>query len=300
MGYWSQTRLLDPKTEATARLVLYHDLVIVVVARVLVLVGWFLIILLGNQFFMKGMWDQTIERNETLEVVWTVAPRVVLTGLGFVSLRNLYRMEVGSGVVHSVEATGHQWYWDYRYVVNVDQTYRRLSEEFTGWALSVVSGNVSWWGGDVKVLVWLVIGLECLSFNTVKFESYLVPESALSADVKFGNGLRLAQVTNPCFLCLGEKNEVKICTADVIHRWGLSEFRVKADAVPGRLNCVKVHPWVSGFSYGMCYELCGAGHRNIPIVCCVRRRDVVQGELVKRVVEGLDWDERFRGGLHRA
>lgn len=84
--------------------------------------------------------------------------------------------------------------------------------------------------------------MECLSFNTVKFESYLVPESLLIADTKFGKGFRLAQVTNPCFLCLGEKNEVKICTADVIHRWGLSEFRVKADAVPGRLNCVKICP----------------------------------------------------------
>lgn len=77
-------------------------------------------------------------------MVWTVRPRLVLTGLGFVSLRNLYRIEVGSGVIHSVEATGHQWYWDYNYVVNVDHTYARLGKDFESNVSCIVSGDVSW------------------------------------------------------------------------------------------------------------------------------------------------------------
>lgn len=40
---------------------------------------------------------------------------------------------------------------------------------------------------------------------------------------------------------------------------------MKGDAVPGRENALKVVPFQSGMAFGFCYELCGAGHRQIPI-----------------------------------
>lgn len=41
---------------------------------------------------------------------------------------------------------------------------------------------------------------------------------------------------------------------------------IKIDAVPGRINSGRIVPKEVGFFYGFCYELCGSGHREIPII----------------------------------
>lgn len=38
------------------------------------------------------------------------------------------------------------------------------------------------------------------------------------------------------------------------------------DAIPGRLNSVRVAPITSGVFYGQCSELCGSNHSFMPIV----------------------------------
>ena len=78
--------------------------------------------------------------------------------------------------------------------------------------------------------------------------------------------MRKGEVNKPCFLCYGVKNEVLVSTVDVIHSWGVPELGIKVDAVPGRVNSGIIVPMEIGFFYGFCYELCGAGHREMPIV----------------------------------
>ena len=41
---------------------------------------------------------------------------------------------------------------------------------------------------------------------------------------------------------------------------------VKIDAVPGRLNGVRVYVGMLGVLYGQCREFCGSDHAFIPIV----------------------------------
>ena len=48
---------------------------------------------------------------------------------------------------------------------------------------------------------------------------------------------------------------------------------MKVDAVPGRGNAVRVEPVIPGFAFGNCYELCGEGHRQMPVVAFIRSFD---------------------------
>nr|YP_010121801.1 cytochrome c oxidase subunit II [Callista chinensis]QRE83921.1 cytochrome c oxidase subunit II [Callista chinensis]QWM94240.1 cytochrome c oxidase subunit II [Callista chinensis] len=99
-----------------------------------------------------------------------------------------------------------------------------------------------------------------------KYDSYIVPEDYLESPMSSSNtGFRNQDVSIPCYLARGMKNEVVISTADVFHSWGVGELGVKADAVPGRHNAVKVIPLHPGMAFGFCYELCGAGHSQMPI-----------------------------------
>jgi len=58
---------------------------------------------------------------------------------------------------------------------------------------------------------------------------------------------------------------VLITAADVLHSWTVPVIGVKADAVPGRLNQVRIFCDRAGVFFGQCREICGSNHRFIPI-----------------------------------
>lgn len=59
-------------------------------------------------------------------------------------------------------------------------------------------------------------------------------------------------------------NRVLVIRSDVLHSLGIPGLGVKLDSCPGRINgtiFISRH----GLFLGSCYELCGRGHRAIPI-----------------------------------
>lgn len=76
---------------------------------------------------------------------------------------------------------------------------------------------------------------------------------------------RLMDTDNIVYLPTNTKVRILVTSTDVIHNWSVSEFGVRIDSVPGRLN----EAWVSidkpGMYYGFCSELCGTNHSFMPI-----------------------------------
>jgi cytochrome c oxidase subunit 2 len=58
---------------------------------------------------------------------------------------------------------------------------------------------------------------------------------------------------------------VVVTRTDVLHSLGLPRLGLKLDSVPGRLNVTTVEIMSPGLYVGSCYELCGRGHRAMPI-----------------------------------
>ncbi len=59
------------------------------------------------------------------------------------------------------------------------------------------------------------------------------------------------------------KNEVitfKVTSDDVFHNFGLIEFKVKGDAIKGKINTIWIKPSQAGVYTIQCFELCGIGH----------------------------------------
>lgn len=52
---------------------------------------------------------------------------------------------------------------------------------------------------------------------------------------------------------------------DVLHSLGIPGLGIKLDSVPGRLNSLVIETQDTGLFPGACYELCGRGHRVIPV-----------------------------------
>lgn len=95
------------------------------------------------------------------------------------------------------------------------------------------------------------------SFN---YDSYMIP----TLDLETGS-LRLLEVDNRLVLPIHQESRVLVTAADVIHSWAVPSLGVKVDAIPGRLNQVRIRCPRSGIYVGQCSELCGSNHRFIPI-----------------------------------
>nr|YP_008854382.1 cytochrome c oxidase subunit II [Meretrix lyrata]AGR50828.1 cytochrome c oxidase subunit II [Meretrix lyrata] len=356
MSVWGQLYFPDFNSEMAARLYYYHDLALIVVVVVSVLVLSFLISFLLSDVFVGESMHLKMKKHELLEVGWSTAPFFVLFGLGFVSLKNLYAMEVGENVEFLTKVTGHQWYWEYSYNMNfselnnLDQFDKFVMSFLSVLDLGLVEKNFWVKFGDfleeiilfdsnavshlspnnyedsvsMDVYSWGIYDkcdkvlsfshgllhsmnycfVNSMNYSSVlsgisslylegdwyfKYDAYIVPEDLLLESDFFGlsSSFRNQDVSVPCYLIRNEKNEVLVSTADVMHSWGVSELGVKADAVPGRENAVKVVPLRSGVAFGFCYELCGAGHSQMPICVLVANKLDVDW-IIKSGILGTD------------
>ena len=94
-----------------------------------------------------------------------------------------------------------------------------------------------------------------------EWDSYLKSES----DLKVG-GLRLLEVDKPLLLPVGVKIRVVATSFDVMHSFAIPSLAVRIDAVPGRLNVCSFELKRQGVFRGVCAELCGSYHGNMPVV----------------------------------
>jgi cytochrome c oxidase subunit 2 len=56
---------------------------------------------------------------------------------------------------------------------------------------------------------------------------------------------------------------LNVTSKDVNHQFGIPDFRVKTDAIPGRNNVVWIQPNSVGNYTIQCFELCGVGHATM-------------------------------------
>jgi cytochrome c oxidase subunit 2 len=95
-------------------------------------------------------------------------------------------------------------------------------------------------------------------------ESLVINVTAFQWNFRFvyPNGV---SITSECFVPANTSIIFNVTSTDVMHGFGLMDFRVKVEAIPGRYNVIGVTtPLLDGNSqlnYTIrCYELCGVGH----------------------------------------
>jgi len=95
-------------------------------------------------------------------------------------------------------------------------------------------------------------------FNNLEFDSFILKD--------LNNRYRLLDVDNRLVLPLNNQIRFLVNSLDVIHSFAIPSLGIKVDAVPGRINQVRILINRPGLYYGQCSEICGVNHRFIPIV----------------------------------
>lgn len=110
MATWSNLGIQDRNSPIIEQLNFFHDHSLLILILVTTLVGYLIIALffnqLNNRFLLHG---------QTIEVIWTILPAIVLLFIAFPSLRILYLLDEINNPSISLKTIGHQWYWSYEY-----------------------------------------------------------------------------------------------------------------------------------------------------------------------------------------
>lgn len=110
-----------------------------------------------------------------------------------------------------------------------------------------------------------------LSIKTIGFQWYWGYEYPNIFNLKFNriltkkNNVRLIETSNHLIIPIKTSIRILITSKDVIHSWTIPSLGVKVDATPGRINQIFIIINKPGIIAGQCSEICGAGHRFIPI-----------------------------------
>nr|CAI59721.1 cytochrome c oxidase subunit II [Micropsectra atrofasciata]CBL58214.1 cytochrome c oxidase subunit 2 [Micropsectra atrofasciata] len=110
MATWSNLGMQDSNSPIMEQLNFFHDHSLLILILVTTLVGYLMMALffnqLNNRFLLHG---------QTIEVIWTILPAIVLLFIAFPSLRILYLLDEINNPSISLKTIGHQWYWSYEY-----------------------------------------------------------------------------------------------------------------------------------------------------------------------------------------
>nr|AAT97375.1 cytochrome c oxidase subunit II [Micropsectra contracta]CBL58218.1 cytochrome c oxidase subunit 2 [Micropsectra contracta]CBL58219.1 cytochrome c oxidase subunit 2 [Micropsectra contracta]CBL58220.1 cytochrome c oxidase subunit 2 [Micropsectra contracta] len=110
MTTWASLGMQDSNSPIMEQLNFFHDHSLLILILVTTLVGYLMMALffnqLNNRFLLHG---------QTIEVIWTILPAIVLLFIAFPSLRILYLLDEVNNPAISLKTIGHQWYWSYEY-----------------------------------------------------------------------------------------------------------------------------------------------------------------------------------------
>jgi cytochrome c oxidase subunit 2 len=192
--------------------------------------------------------------NTLIEVVWTVAPVVILLFLAIPSFQLLSaQYDPPEEAALTIKATGYQWYWGYEYQpAAVD---------------AVAEGEAA------------VEGEEPAAPVEVVFDSIMLQEGDREAAGKTDLAAypRLLAVDNEVVVPVNQTVRLLVTAGDVLHSFAMPAFGVKMDAVPGRLNETWFRAEREGLYYGQCSELCGKDHAFMPIAIRVVSQEQFDG-----------------------
>jgi cytochrome c oxidase subunit 2 len=110
MATWANLGLQDRNSPIIEQLNFFHDHRMLILIIITILVGYLIVILFFNKYT-----NRLLLHGQTIEIIWTVLPAIVLIFIAIPSLRLLYLLDEVNNPSITLKTIGHQWYWSYEY-----------------------------------------------------------------------------------------------------------------------------------------------------------------------------------------
>lgn len=110
MATWSNLNLQDRASPLIEQLTFFHDHTLIILTIITILVGYLIFSLFFNKYINRFLLE-----GQTIEVIWTILPAIILIFIALPSLRLLYLLDEIRNPWLTLKSIGHQWYWSYEY-----------------------------------------------------------------------------------------------------------------------------------------------------------------------------------------
>ena len=110
MATWAYLGFQDRASPLIEQLIFFHDHIILILILIITFVGYILSTVLLNSFINRYMLE-----HQTIEIIWTAIPAIILIFIALPSLRLLYLLDEVNRPTITLKTIGHQWYWRYEY-----------------------------------------------------------------------------------------------------------------------------------------------------------------------------------------
>nr|YP_009175501.1 cytochrome c oxidase subunit II [Phyllomimus detersus]ALG66353.1 cytochrome c oxidase subunit II [Phyllomimus detersus] len=110
MATWSNLNLQNSNSPLMEQLIFFHDHTLLILLMITTLVTYIMFSLLLNKLTHRYLLE-----GQTVEIIWTILPAIILIFIALPSLRLLYLLDESMDPIITVKTIGHQWYWKYEY-----------------------------------------------------------------------------------------------------------------------------------------------------------------------------------------
>nr|ARH54379.1 cytochrome c oxidase subunit 2 [Gastrallus laevigatus] len=110
MATWQMFSTQDSFSPLMEQLLFFHDHTMMILLMITTLVGYLMMSLFTNKYNYRLLLE-----GQSIELIWTILPAIILIFIALPSLRILYLLDEVSNPSITVKTMGHQWYWSYEY-----------------------------------------------------------------------------------------------------------------------------------------------------------------------------------------
>nr|WNS59321.1 cytochrome c oxidase subunit 2 [Cetema sp.] len=110
MATWSNLNLQNSASPLMEQLIFFHDHTMLILVMITMMVSYIMFMLLFNKYT-----NRFLLHGQTIEMIWTILPAIILLFIAFPSLRLLYLLDEINEPSITLKSIGHQWYWSYEY-----------------------------------------------------------------------------------------------------------------------------------------------------------------------------------------
>nr|WOR80865.1 cytochrome c oxidase subunit II [Anaspides swaini] len=226
MATWNYLGFQDSTSPLMEQLMFFHDHTMVILILITSMVGYMM-----TSLFFNKLINRFLLEGQTIEIIWTVLPAVILICIALPSLRLLYLLDEVNSPSITLKTIGHQWYWSYEYSDFLDlefDAYMMPSNElnFSNFRLLDV---------DNRTILPINTQIRVLISAADVIHSWTVPALGVKADAIPGRLNQVSFLVNRPGLFFGQCSE--ICGAN--H----SFMPIVIEAIPANnfLNWISSH-----------------------------------------------------------
>nr|UGS80401.1 cytochrome c oxidase subunit II [Lachesilla punctata] len=110
MATWSNLNLQESASPLMEQLNFFHDHSMMILLLITLTISYLMISIMNNSITNRFLLE-----NQSMEMIWTIIPAVILIFIALPSLRVLYLLDETLTPALTIKTVGHQWYWSYEY-----------------------------------------------------------------------------------------------------------------------------------------------------------------------------------------